>query len=89
MVAPGGVVTEEDSTERGPARPYLVLVLSWFDKCNNQDHLSFPELEWLQFRNIGLLLFSPIAFVLFSVLLSFYDCAQPTSYPLLLSLGSL
>ena len=23
----------------GPAGPYLVLLLSWFDKCNNQDHL--------------------------------------------------
>ena len=31
--------------EEGPAGPYLVLLLSWLDKCNNQGHLSLPELE--------------------------------------------
>ena len=66
-----------------------VALLSWSDKCNNQDHLSLPELEQLQFHNIGLLLFSPISLALFSVLLSSFDCVQPASYLLLLSLGSL
>ena len=35
------MVAEE---EQGAAGPYLVLVLSWFDKCNNQDCLSLPGL---------------------------------------------
>ena len=39
------MVAEEDSAERGPAGPYLVLLLSLFDNCNNQGHLSLPELE--------------------------------------------
>ena len=60
--------------ERGPAGPYLVLLLSWFDKCNNQDHLSLPQLERPQFHNISSLQSSPIAVVLLSSsLLSSYD----------------
>ena len=52
-VGPGSLcdpmVAEEDrrvgsKDQHGAAGPYLVLVLSWFDRCNNQDHLSLPEL---------------------------------------------
>ena len=65
----------------------MVALLSWFDRCNNQDHLQLPELRQPQFHNIGVLRWSPISLV--SSLLSSYDCSQPASHQLLLSLGSL
>ena len=65
----------------------MAALLSWFYKCNNQDHLQLPELRQPQFHNIGLLCWPPISLV--SSLLSSYDCSQPASYQLLLSLGSL
>ena len=33
----------------------MVALLSWFDKCYNQDLLSLQELRQPQFHNIGLL----------------------------------
>ena len=63
------MVAEED---------YLILlrlrVLSWFDKCNNQDHLSHPHLAQPQCCNIG-----SLRSALVLALLSFYDCVQPAS----------